>query len=85
MVIFILKIIYVNEIFLSFLLMHYIATFNGGCLQNYVFIYSSINQRRHWETPGKLPTTTKIPFQGNGMAAISKSQGNTSMLFTLDH
>ena len=22
--------------------------------------------------PGKLPTTTKIPLQGNGMAAISK-------------
>ena len=25
----------VDEFFLSFLLMHYIATFNGGCLQNY--------------------------------------------------
>ena len=73
MVIFVDKINDVNEFFSFFLLMHYSASFNGGCLQHY--LNRGIGKLAclkvdSGEILGKLPWKSKIPFQGNGMAVI---------------
>ena len=55
------KIYNVYDFYSLYLLMHYSATFNAGCLQ-----------KHNGKILGKLQRSTQIPLQGNGMAAISK-------------